>query len=111
MSGRRNDPDPAADQASFEARLRAAREKRGLDAAAPAAGLDKSQASALGAGLRVGVELVSALIVATAIGYGLDRWFGTTPLMICLFVLLGGAAGVLNVWRAMRPAKRPDEGI
>jgi F0F1-type ATP synthase assembly protein I len=33
------------------------------------------------------------------------------PLMICLFVLLGGAAGVLNVWRVMRPANGRGEGI
>lgn len=111
MSDDHNGPDPAGDEASFEARLRAARGRRGLDPAPGPAPLDKRQASALGVGLRVGVELVSALVVATAIGWGLDRWFGTMPLMICLFVLLGGAAGVLNVWRAMRPANGRGEGI
>ena len=30
-----------------------------------------------GIGLRVGIELVSALVVAVAIGYGLDYLFGT----------------------------------
>ena len=55
----------------------------------------------MGVGLRVGIELVSALVVAVGIGWLLDRWLHTTPLFIAAFVLLGGAAGVLNVWRMM----------
>jgi ATP synthase protein I len=54
-------------------------------------------------GLRVGVELVSALVVAVAIGYGLSLVFGARPIFIAVFVLLGGAAGVLNVWRIFAP--------
>jgi ATP synthase protein I len=50
------------------------------------------------------VELVAALAVALAIGWGLDRWLHTLPLFLSLFVLLGGAAGVLNVWRVVSPA-------
>jgi ATP synthase protein I len=51
------------------------------------------------------VELVSALVVALGIGLALDYWLGTRPLFLVLFVLLGGAAGVLNVWRLMGPQK------
>jgi ATP synthase protein I len=54
--------------------------------------------------MRVGVELVSALVVAVAIGYGLDRWLHTLPLFLVLFVVLGGVAGVMNVWRLVGPA-------
>jgi ATP synthase protein I len=57
----------------------------------------------MGVGLRVGVELVSALAVAVAIGWALDRWLHTRPVMLALFVLLGGAAGIANVWRLMGP--------
>jgi ATP synthase protein I len=56
--------------------------------------------------MRVGVELVSALVVAVAIGYGLDRWLHTLPLFLVLFVVLGGVAGVMNVWRLVGPAPR-----
>jgi ATP synthase protein I len=62
-------------------------------------------ASSLGVGMRVGVELVSALLVAFAIGYGLDRWLHTLPLFLVIFVLLGGAAGIANVWRLVGPAR------
>jgi ATP synthase protein I len=56
-----------------------------------------------GIGLRVGIELVSALVVAVAIGYGLSLLFGARPIFLAVFVLLGGAAGVLNVWRVFAP--------
>ncbi len=92
---------------SFEDRLRAARGRQGMDAP-PAAGtgLDGREQSALGMGLRVGVELVSALAVAVAIGWGLDRWLHTLPLFLVLFLVLGGAAGLLNVWRQVGPAQK-----
>ena len=91
---------------TFETRLRAARERQGLAAPPGGAPIPRTgglPTSALGLGMRVAVELVSALVVAVAIGWGLDRWLHTAPVFIALFVLLGGAAGVLNVWRLMRP--------
>ena len=87
---------------SFEDRLKAARSRRGLDA--PSSG-----GSPWGIGLRVGVELVAALVVAVAIGYGLDWIFGTRPILTAVFVPLGGAAGVLNVYRLFAP-KRGEGG-
>jgi ATP synthase protein I len=97
--------DKKSGDGSFEERLRAAREKQGLDPKPDAAkgepgGLD---GAAWRIGVRVGVEMVSALVVAVAIGWGLDRWLGTTPVFLGVFVLLGGAAGVLNVWRMFAP--------
>jgi ATP synthase protein I len=92
---------------SFEERLKAARNKQGLDARSQQRPDDKGalDGSALGIGLRVGLELVSALVVAIAIGYGLDRIFHTTPILTAVFVPLGGAAGVANLWRIFAPKK------
>ena len=87
---------------SFEQRLRAARERQGMDAPA-AASARVEGGSALGIGVRVGVELVSALAVAALIGYLLDRWLHTRPILLAVFVLLGGAAGIANVYRLMGP--------
>lgn len=59
--------------------------------------------SAVGLAFRVSVELVSALAVGLGIGWVLDEWLGTRPWLMILFILLGGAAGMLNVYRlAMR---------
>lgn len=95
-------PDP-----SFEDRLQVARRKQGLDVP-PKPSFDKDAigGSAWSIGLRVGIELVSALVVAVAIGYGLDRLFHTTPILTAVFVPLGGAAGVFNLWRMFAP--KPD---
>lgn len=104
MSEEADGPGP-----SFEERLKAARHKQGLDAppARPADGGGLGGGalggSPWGIGLRVGVELVSALLVAVAIGYGLDRLFGTTPILTAVFVPVGGAAGVVNLWRVFVP--------
>jgi ATP synthase protein I len=95
---------------SFEARLQAARERRGMDtpsADATQNGGGGSAPSALGVGMRVGVELVSAMVVAVTIGWVLDRWLHTSPAFLILFVLLGGGAGIANVWRVMGPGRMP----
>ena len=98
--------DTGRDDGSFEDRLRSARARQGLDVPAVEAG---ARISPWGIGARVGVELVAALVVAVAIGWFLDRWLGTTPWLLALFVVLGGAAGVANVWRLMMPpARRAD---
>ena len=87
---------------SFEERLRAARTKQAMDTPASSVG-GAGTSSPMGIGVRVGVELVSALAVSVAIGWGLDWWLGTKPWLLGLFVLLGGAAGIANVWRLMMP--------
>jgi len=87
----------------FEDRLRAAEDRQ--KPASPTGSPGDAMGSALGIGLRVGIELVSALAVAVGIGWLLDRWLHTTPVFIGVFVLLGGAAGVMNVYRVMGPRK------
>jgi ATP synthase protein I len=99
MSKNQGDPD------AFAERLRAARQRQGLDPRPPTPGQDAGDQnpSALALGFRVSAELVSALLVACAIGWGLDRLLGTRPWFLIGFVPLGGAAGVLNVWRLVAP--------
>lgn len=106
--------EPGEDEPpSFEERLKAARGRQGLDAPLPLSGANSDGMGGMspwGIGLRVGVELVAALVVAVAIGYGLDRLFGTKPILTAVFVLLGGAAGILNVWRLFAPRPTRDRG-
>ena len=59
-------------------------------------------------GFRIGVELFSAVAVGAALGYVADKFFGTKPWLILVFLFLGGAAGVLNVYRL---AKKEDNHI
>ncbi len=56
----------------------------------------------LGNAFKLGTELVAAVIVGTIIGFILDNWFGTKPILIIVFFLLGAAAGITNVIKAAR---------
>ena len=60
-------------------------------------------------GLRLGVEMLVATMVGALIGYGLDKLLDTEPWMLILFLLFGGAAGCLNVYRAAMVAQREEE--
>jgi ATP synthase protein I len=63
----------------------------------------QSQGAALGQALRLGVELVAGVAVGGFIGWALDRFLGTAPFLMVVFLGLGAAAGILGV---VRTAKR-----
>ena len=71
---------------------------------APAPGPEpQGHGAALGQALRLGVELVAGVAVGGFIGWALDRFLGTAPLLMVVFLGLGAAAGIMNV---VRTAKR-----
>ena len=50
---------------------------------------------------RVVTELLAGLLIGAGIGWTIDEWFATKPWFLILFFLLGGAAGILNLWRVV----------
>ena len=56
----------------------------------------------IGSAFKLGTELVAAVIVGTIIGFILDNWFGTKPILIIVFFFFGAAAGIVNVVKAAR---------
>ena len=64
--------------------------------------------ASLGKALKISTELVASVVVGTTIGFLLDGWFGTKPLLIICFFFMGVAAGILNVFRS---AKRMHNNI
>ena len=50
---------------------------------------------------RVGTELLAGLIIGAGIGWTLDQWVNTTPLLLIIFFILGGVAGIYNLWRVL----------
>ena len=60
----------------------------------------------LGNAFKLGTELVAAVAVGSIIGFILDNWFGTKPLLIILFFLFGSAGGIYNV---IKTAKKMQE--
>jgi len=47
----------------------------------------------------VGVQLAVSIVIGFLMGLGLDRWLGTGPLFMLVFIFFGVAAGFLNVYR------------
>ncbi|MFD1703164.1 AtpZ/AtpI family protein [Methylopila henanensis] len=58
---------------------------------------------------RLSSEFIAGVVVGGGLGWALDRWLGTTPLAMIVFVLLGFAAGVLNVMRVAGLARHPGQ--
>lgn len=92
----------SADQADLSARLRRLGEQ--LDQYRPSSPAETRPAStgdtsALARGFRLSAELVAGVFVGAAIGWLLDRWLGISPWGMIVFLLVGFAAGVLNVMR------------
>jgi ATP synthase protein I len=73
------------------------------DVAAAAAGPAKT---GYGMAMRMGADFVAGVLVGAVLGWGLDRLLGTSPWGLAVFLLLGFAAGILNLLRtagAVRP--------
>lgn len=50
--------------------------------------------------VRIGVELVAALVVGAGLGYLADWYFDTRPWLVVIGLFLGMSAGLLNIYRA-----------
>ena len=61
-------------------------------------------------GWRMVVELVAGLGIGFGIGYGLDVLFGTLPILLVLFTLLGFAAGVKTMLATAREFQTRQTG-
>jgi ATP synthase protein I len=58
--------------------------------------------STLGKAFRLSTELVAGVFVGGFFGWLIDRWLKTLPLFLVVFLLLGIAAGLMNVVREAR---------
>jgi ATP synthase protein I len=93
------------EEAALSARLRRLGERLGQ--VGPRRPVDPGSASRANAnmsgfarGMRLSAELVGGVVVGFILGWLLDRWLGTSPWGLIVFLLLGFAAGVLNVMRS-----------
>ncbi|MAC80398.1 MAG: F0F1 ATP synthase subunit I [Rhodobacteraceae bacterium] len=80
--------------ARLEARLAAAKK-----AQEPAPRKDEHYSQAQLA-WRMVIEMVAGLAIGFGMGYGLDVLFGTTPIFLVLFTLLGLVAGIKTMMRS-----------
>jgi ATP synthase protein I len=93
---------------------KAAQARRGARRGAPGTD-DPAMQQGVGLGLRIGIELVVSVVVATGLGWAIDQWLGTRPWGMIVLFFLGVAAGMLSVYRAVTGVKmavgyrRPDD--
>jgi ATP synthase protein I len=66
----------------------------------PASSASQDRGSAMGEALKLSTEMIAGVAVGGFIGWALDRLFGTAPILMVVFLILGGAAGILNVIRS-----------
>jgi ATP synthase protein I len=83
-----SDPDPARLRA-LEARLKTATKGPERAPSATARGFSQGEVA-----WRMVIELATGILVGVGIGYGLDVLFGTLPVFLAIFSLVGFAAGV-----------------
>jgi len=73
--------------------------------------LEKSEKKGIfiGNAFKLGTELVAAVVVGTIIGFILDNWFDTKPILIIIFFLFGATAGILSVFKAAKKMQKDGD--
>ncbi|UCC66887.1 MAG: AtpZ/AtpI family protein [Deltaproteobacteria bacterium] len=51
-----------------------------------------------------------AVAVGVGIGYYLDKWLGTEPWFLIIFLFFGIVAGFRSLYRALKRLEREDRG-
>ncbi len=105
-----------AEEAALSARLRGLGDELGQhrprEPSDARRGQPAANASGYARGFRLSSELVAGVLVGAGIGWALDKLLGISPWGLIVFLLLGFAAGVVNVVRAVAPendsGRRPD---
>jgi ATP synthase protein I len=66
---------------------------------------------AMGDAFKIVSELIVGVVVGGGLGWFLDRQFGTTPWLLVAFLIVGFAAGMLNVIRTARQMQAGSEPL
>lgn len=115
MAGEDDHPSKASGMGDLSARLnklsgkietqRAIRRERSGESQSPT-----STFAGIGQALKLSSEFVGGVAVGAGIGWLLDTWLGTMPWGLIVFLMLGFAAGVLNVLRSAGLIQTPEPG-
>ena len=97
-----SDPDNHDPLKSLDARIKAVKKAK-----IPEPKLDDHYTGAQLA-WRMVIELVAGIAIGFGIGYGLDALFGTMPVFLVIFILLGFAAGVKTMLKTAREVQTDE---
>ena len=65
----------------------------------------KTDPEGLGVGMKIGLDLISPIVVGILIGLGFDKFFSTKPIFFLIFLLLGIITGFMSVIKTMKSLK------
>ncbi len=99
-----SEPDPEERMKQLEARIAAAKQAEDV-----ARHQDEHYSQAQ-QGWRMVIEMVAGVLIGFGIGYGLDSLFGTIPIFLVLFTLLGFVAGVRVMMRTAQEFQAQNTG-
>ncbi len=71
----------------------------------------KSNTSGYAQAMKLSSEFIAGIVVGGGIGWLCDTWLGTSPFGLIVFLLIGFAAGVVNVLRAAGEISQPEARI
>ena len=91
-----NEDKNSQSEEDFDTRLRRARGDDGNDGRN---GKTVDSQTGKGMAFRIGTEIVVAVAVGGSIGFLIDTWLDMRPWFLIVFLLLGNAAGLWNVFR------------
>ena len=60
------------------------------------------EVSTYGIATRLVAELIAGILVGVLFGWYLDQWLDTKPWLMILLIMIGAAAGIMNVMRAAK---------
>ena len=98
-----SEPDPDRLQA-LEKRLQQVKGKEPAVQTNTAKGFSQGEVA-----WRMVIELATGIMLGSAIGYGIDVLFGTLPVFLVIFSLLGFAAGIKTMLGSARELGRKAE--
>ncbi len=70
-----------------------------------------ARGSAFGQAFKIGIELVVGVLFGGFVGWALDGYLGTRPWLLVLFLVLGFAAGMLNLIRTAKRMQAEAEAL
>ena len=66
------------------------------------------EVSTYGIATRLVAELIAGILVGVLFGWYLDQWLDTKPWLMILSIMIGAAAGIMNVMRAAKQLAPSD---
>lgn len=105
--GSSGDTDGAGSESLDARRKRLDTELSARRKVAPEGGSSREASKGYALAVKLSSEFIAGVIVGALLGYVFDRFLGTSPWGLIVFLILGFCAGVLNILRSTGAVAQP----